>query len=81
MTWGIILYGSLGQYYSFVMADDTLYNPMKKGMHDSGMNILGGKSGISDIEIDLISDKTSNLIKKLNENKPINLEEELQNIF
>jgi len=81
MTWGIILYGSFGQYYSFVMADDTLYNPMKKGMHDSGMNILGGKSGISDIEIDLISDKTSNLIKKLNENKPINLEEELQNIF
>lgn len=75
MPWGILLYQNVGMYYSLVMADDTLYNSMKKEMKKAGMEILDGKKGISDDRINDISSKIDGIVAKLNKCQGVVLKE------
>ena len=78
MAFGIIVYEYLGRIYPFTMADDIIYEGMKKDMYHYGMNFLNGKKGINDCEIDDISKRVSDMVKRKNVGENLNLFEELE---
>ena len=69
MAWGIIVYGSAGCFYPFVMADDSLYESEVRNRSGNGMNFVAGKKGIRHDNIDNICKELSNLVEKVNNGK------------
>lgn len=78
MAFGIIVYESFGRAYPFTMADDIIYDGMKRDMHSYGMNFLIGKRGIDDNQIDNLSKIVSDVVKRKNSGENLNLFEELE---
>ncbi len=83
MPWGILLYESFGKYWSFTMADDTLYDMMRQtlsteeGRRKYGMTHIGGKKGIRDTDIDRFGRHVRTLVERLNQGESLDLENEL----
>jgi hypothetical protein len=65
MAWGVIVYQSAGELFSFVMADDSLYDGMKN-KRENCMYFFTGKKGIRDNEIDGICERVSDLMGMAN---------------
>ncbi len=79
MTWGIMVYETCGNLYSFVMADDSFYEGMKEG--DIGGKFLGGRKGITDESIDEISNSVNDLTRRSRNGESLDLEKELELVF
>jgi len=81
MIFEIMIYESYGYFYSFVMADERLYEGLKNESGRYGVNFLGGKKEIRDEEIGKISSQVRDLTRRLNDKASLNLENELKNLF
>lgn len=76
-----MIYESYGYFYSFIIADERLYEGLRNESGGYGINFLGGKKEISDEERDKVSSQVRDLTRKLNSKEPLNLEKELKNLF
>jgi len=81
MPWGVIVHQYAGRVYSFVMANDNLYDGVKEDMLKNSIDVVGGKKGIDDSDIDNISGKVSDLVNRVNAGEKLNLNKELGHIF
>jgi len=82
MTWGIIVHQMpSGNYYYLTMADDSIYDGMKKGVDGYGWKFIDGKMGIPLSDIDAVENKIDNLVTRVNEGEPLNLKRELASVF
>ncbi len=79
MTWGIIVYETYGNLYSFVMADDSMYDGMKEG--NIANKFFGGRKGIADESIDEICNSVNNLTRRVRNGESLDLEKELELVF
>ncbi len=75
MGFGIIVDELHGRYHSFTMADDTMYDGMVESYKRDGRNVICGRKGIPDKEIDNIADRMGGILKRLNEGEPLILKE------
>lgn len=87
MPFGIEIYISFGRYFSFTMADDTIYDLMQetlsspKGQQLYGMVHVAGRKGIPDAQIDTASPRLRSLVVRLNGGEALDLEAELDACF
>lgn len=85
MAHGIFVLKSYGNFYTFTVADDSIYDPMeerlssKKGIYS--LEFVAGKKGIGEEEIDGIADKVRELVKKANDRFPIDFKKTLESIL
>ena len=81
MAFGIFVYESSRGVYLFIMADDFIYDRMKKDMHLYGMKFLNGRKGIPDGEIDDVSKRVRDVVKRKKDGEKIDLNKELELIL
>ena len=81
MTGGIIVYEYFGHFYPLIMADDTIYDSMKRYIDKHNTNFINGKKGITNDEINDTSNKVCELVRKVNEGEQPELKKELEAIF
>lgn len=79
---GVLIYKSaLNQHYSFVAADDDLYNALIADLNKSKDKVLWGKGNVSLEQIENARKTKDNLVERLNEGEKVDLEKELEEFF
>jgi hypothetical protein len=79
---GVLIYGSYGQFYSFVIADNKLYKATKKELSNNNSNkVYFGKGNLTPQQLDNVRDKVSEVVKRLNNKEKVNVKKELSSYF
>jgi len=79
---GLLIYESYGQFYSFVIADNELYEMTKKDLSNKGNHkVYFGKGNLNLEQLDNSRDKVSELVKLLNEGKRLDVKKEFSDCF
>jgi len=79
---GLIIYGTYGQFYSFITADDVDYEKTSEDFANNPyIKIPFEKGDLTLQQIDEARDKISKIVKKLNDKQKIDVEKELSDYF
>jgi hypothetical protein len=79
---GILIYGSYEQFYSFVIADNDIYNATRREMLNNVNNKLYfNKGNLSLQKLENVREKVSEIVKRLNNKEKVNVKKELSNCF
>jgi hypothetical protein len=79
---GVLIYKNvLNQHYSFVAADDDVYNAIITDLSRNKDNVLWGKGNVSLEQIEKARTTKNNLVMKLNEGEEVDLKKELDCFF
>jgi len=79
---GLIIYGSYGQFNSFIIADDKLYRmTIAEFKTQSPIKLCFEKGEVSAEQIDEARDKTAEIVKKLNLGQKVDVTKELSDYF
>lgn len=79
---GLIIYGKYGQFYSFIIADDKIYEKTLSGLKiEYAVKLCFEKGEVSPEQIDEARNKVSNIVKRLNKGQEVDAEKELSDYF
>jgi hypothetical protein len=79
---GVLIYQSASRcYYSFVIADDELYNFEKIEMPKRGDKILWERGNVSLDQIEKARKTKNSLVARLNNGEKVDLKKELDDFF
>ena len=81
---GVLIYKFASQYYSFVIADNSVYRAAKKELIRSGNEILWAKGRVALEQIENARETKDDLVARLNNGEKINpkyLKKELKVFF
>jgi len=79
---GVLIYKSaLNRHYSFVAADDDIYNAIITDLSRSKDKILWGKGNVDFEKIEEARKTKDDLVKRLNEGEEADLKKELDVFF
>lgn len=80
---GVLIYkNALQNYYSYVIADDNLYNAAKTDiLKDGSTKILWERENVTLEQIESARRTKDTLVSKLNRGEKVNLEKELEGFF
>jgi len=67
-------------HYSFLGADDLIYEGLKKDFEKRGLHVVASKKGIPKNKIDEFSTLCSKIVEDLNKGKKVSAQEELDSI-
>ena len=84
MTFGfMILYNKFTGYCSFVMADDVLYEGVKRDFMKAfgSLSFVYGRKELDEKKMDIVCNRVNGLIKRLNNDEFINIEKELSSLL
>ena len=82
MAFGIMVTEWCGRYAPFTMVSEEMLDGLRKGMCEGryGMNYVAGRNGISDDEIDELSRKVADVVKRKNDGQDLDLRNELKGL-
>jgi len=84
---GLIICGDYGTINPFITRDDSLYREIigdlkiKEVRRKPFLKVYFKKGGVSTEQLGQATDKLSEIVKKLNEHKKVNIKEELSKYF
>lgn len=79
---GVLIYGSYGQFYSFVIADNEIYKATEKELlNDKNNKVYFGKGDLTLEQIQNARNTISGVVKKLNNKEKVNVTKELSHYF
>lgn len=81
MASAIIVYEGGGHIYPFTARHDIAYDTITEKMHKFKMNFLAGKKGIADNEIDSLSERIREIVKRCNKDNSLDARKELEAIL
>jgi hypothetical protein len=77
MPAGIFVFQVWDRAYSFVMADDTIYDGLKESHEKHGYKIFGGRKNIPIEDLDRLANGISILVNRYNAGEKLDLKKEL----